>query len=80
MILTTNADSLRQWERSVAQSFPATLTILQVVQQTLAPSYASSDANSRISKCNLVHWLELTLIAWDRSVAVCDFVAYAKCY
>lgn len=54
MILTTNADSLRQGERSVAQSCPATLTILQVVQQTLAPSYVSSDANSRISKCNLV--------------------------
>lgn len=27
----------------------------------------------------LSHWLELTLIPWDRSVAVCDFAAYAKC-
>lgn len=53
MILTTNADSLRQGEHSVAQSFPATLTTLEMVQHTLAPSYVSSDANSRESKRNL---------------------------
>lgn len=50
MILSTNANPLRQREHSVTQGFPAMLTILEAVaQHTLAPSYVSSDANSRES-------------------------------
>lgn len=50
MIVSTNANPIRQREHSVTQSFPATLTILEAVaQNTPAPSYVSSDANSRES-------------------------------
>lgn len=50
MILRTNANTVRQREHSVTQSFPAALTIWEAVaQHTMAPSYVSSDANSRES-------------------------------
>lgn len=65
MAINANVDSLRHGEDSVAQNFPAMLTILEVVEDTLAPGYASPDANSRGNNCNIVHpiyWMELTLI------------------
>lgn len=50
MILSTNANPIRQREHSATQSFPATLTISEAVaQHTLASSYVSSNANSRES-------------------------------
>lgn len=50
MILNTNANPIVQREQSVTQSFQATLFIFETVSHyTLAPSYVSSDANSRES-------------------------------
>lgn len=58
MILTTYADSIRQWGKLSGPKFfqvlYCMLTTLEVVQHILAPSYVSFDANSRESKCNLV--------------------------
>lgn len=54
MEISVNVDSLRQREHSVAQSFLAMLTILEVVEHTLAPGYVSPDANCRGNNCNIV--------------------------
>lgn len=76
--VTTNANYMRHF----VSSFPAALTIFPKLWHTtcwlldmLALMLTLKKNVGVILSC----WLKLTLIPWDRSVAVCGLAAYAKC-